>query len=129
MLEYPLAGRVADIKEQQAELQRKLERSRRAMNPDNYNEDGTIKKRVSWVRSKRYVKTLMELKEINRKQTAIKKQQYEELANEIIKLGDSFLVKKPDDSDLPSGFLTILDRKLKVYGKQLVYERVEAWNW
>ena len=41
-----LADRVQNIENQKRKLLRKMDRSRRATNPDNYNEDGTIKKRV-----------------------------------------------------------------------------------
>jgi hypothetical protein len=119
-----LADRVEEIEAVSAVLQQKLERSRRATNPNNYNEDGTPKKNAKWVRSKRYVKTLMELKELHRKQAAIRKQQHEELANEVISMGDEFCVKKSittnaKGSKAPGMFLDILDRKLKVYGKSL----------
>ena len=48
---------------------RKMDRSRRATNPNKYNSDGTIKKgnKDKWIRSKRYWKRLFELKEICRK--------------------------------------------------------------
>lgn len=39
-----LADRVQNIENQKQKLLRKMDRSRRATNPDNYNEDGTIKK-------------------------------------------------------------------------------------
>jgi putative transposase len=38
-------------------LQRKLNRQRRANNPDNYNEDGTCKRGVRWVKSQNMIKT------------------------------------------------------------------------
>lgn len=39
-----LADKVKDIENQKRRLLRKMDRSRRATNSDNYNEDGTIKK-------------------------------------------------------------------------------------
>ena len=42
-----LADRVQNIENQKRILLRKMDRSRRATNPDNYNADGTIKKQGS----------------------------------------------------------------------------------
>ena len=39
-----LADRVQSIENQKQKILRKMDRSRRATNQDNYNEDGTIKK-------------------------------------------------------------------------------------
>lgn len=52
-------------------LRRKLDRQRRSHNnPQNYNEDGTIKKgRKEWHESKRYLKTKACLNNLKRKQT------------------------------------------------------------
>ncbi|EKD94625.1 MAG: hypothetical protein ACD_26C00011G0002, partial [uncultured bacterium] len=45
---------------QKLKLLRTLDRSRRKNNPENYNEDGTIKKqsnkKVVWIKSNRYVR-------------------------------------------------------------------------
>jgi hypothetical protein len=57
-------------------LLRKLDRSRRSNNPDNYNEDGTIKKqgnkKVIWIKSNHYIETQNQLKELYRKQADIR---------------------------------------------------------
>ena len=69
-------------------IQRAMDRSRRAMNPDNYNADGTIKKgRKTWVYSNRYKKLEAKYKELHRKVAAKRKQSHEELANRVIALG------------------------------------------
>ena len=66
-------------------LSRKLERSRRATNPNNYNEDGTITKgRHNWYKSKSYLKTQVKLKDEYRKLSVKRKQAHEILANQII---------------------------------------------
>src|SRR5574344_716923 len=39
-----LADKVQNIENQKRLIQRKMDRSKRAMNPNNFNEDGTIKK-------------------------------------------------------------------------------------
>ena len=66
-------------------LSRKLERSRRATNPNNYNEDGTITKgKHNWYKSKSYLKTQGKLKDEYRKLSVKRKQAHEILANQII---------------------------------------------
>ena len=93
-----LANKVQDIENEKRRLLRKMDRSRRATNPDNYNEDGTIKKqgnkKVVWNKSNHYIKYQDELKELYRKQTDFRKYQHECLANEIISLGDTIYVEK-----------------------------------
>ena len=54
--------------EKEAKLQRKMEASLRAMNPQNYNEDGTVKKgKKKWKHSKRYNRYRKQLRELRRK--------------------------------------------------------------
>lgn len=93
-----LADRVQNIENQKQKLLRKMDRSRRATNPDNYNEDGTIKKqgnkKVVWNKSNHYIKYQNELKELYRKQADIRKYQHECLANYIISLGNKVYVEK-----------------------------------
>ena len=63
----------------------------RSTNPENYNENGTIKKhgnkKVVWNKSNHYMKYQNQLKELYRKQADIRKYQHECLANYIISLG------------------------------------------
>ena len=65
-----LAERGRSVKEnedKEAELLRKMESSRRANNPQYYNEDGTIKKgKKKWHNSKRYKKYAAQLKDLKR---------------------------------------------------------------
>jgi len=93
-----LADRVQNIENQKQKLLRKMDRSRRATNPDNYNEDGTIKKqgnkKVVWNKSNHYIEYQNELKELYRKQADIRKYQHECLANYIISLGNKVYVEK-----------------------------------
>ena len=151
-----LADKVQDIEDEKRRLLRKMDRSRRATNPDNYNEDGTIKKqKVVWNKSNHYVKCQNELKELYRKQTDVRKYQHECLANQIITLGDNIYVEKMNFAGLskrstktekndkgrfkrkkrfgksvgnraPSMLLTIIDRKLSYYGKNLI--KIDTWN-
>ncbi|WP_347152558.1 transposase [Peptostreptococcus anaerobius] len=69
-------------------LDRKLERSKRINNPNNYRKDGTvIKGSKNWIYSNRYIKLKQKRKDLYRK-LAVKRKEYQEiLANKIIKLG------------------------------------------
>ena len=148
-----LADRIQNIENQKRRILRKMDRSIRSTNPDNYNEDGTIKKqgnkKVIWHKSNHYIKYQNELKELYRKQAAVRKYQHECLANYIISLGNNVYVenmnfaglqrraKKTEKNDngkfkrkkrfgkslankAPSMLLTIINRKLGYYGEQLI---------
>ena len=81
-------------KEEKALLQQAMDRSRRATNPNNYNADGTVKSgRKKWHCSKRYNKLRMQLKELQRKCRAIRKYKSYCLLNNLIVLGDTFLIE------------------------------------
>ncbi|EGD52753.1 putative IS transposase [Thermoanaerobacter ethanolicus JW 200] len=147
-----LAPDIENIDKKVAGLQRKLDRSRRATNPENFNEDGTVKKgtKNKWIKSKNYIKTLLKLKELNHKRKAKKIQSHNKLANYILSLGDNFIVedmnykalqKRKKETEInpktgkykskkrfgksilyksPGLFLTILDRKLHYFNKELI---------
>lgn len=150
---YELADRVTNIEKQKRILLRKLDRSRRACNPNNYNEDGTIKKqgnkKVTWIKSNHYIKTQNQLKELYRKQADIRKLQHEILANEILSQGNNIYVETMNYAGLqkrskkteknnkgnfkkkkrfgkslankaPAMLLSIIDRKLKYFDRQLI---------
>lgn len=77
-------------------LQRKLDRSKRAMNPHKFNEDGTINRsnKERWVFSKRYYRTLNQFREVHRKLRLHRKMNHERLANRIIALGHTIKVEQ-----------------------------------
>jgi len=147
-----LADKVQNIENQKRLIQKKMDRSKRIMNPNNFTEDGTIKKqgnkKMIWNKSNHYNKLQNQLKELFRKQADVRKLQHEVLANYIISLGDNVFVetmnykglqkraKKTEKNDngkfkkkkrfgkslankAPSMLLTIIDRKLRYYGKTL----------
>lgn len=91
-----LADKVQPKQNELRVLQRKLDRSRRATNPNNFNEDGTIKKgiKLKWKKSNHYKEIQLKIKELYRKQRVIRKQQHEELANDIISLGKNIKVEQ-----------------------------------
>jgi len=90
-----------ELKDKQKEirrLQRKLDRQRRANNPQNYNPEGTIKKgKKTWHESTRYKKTRRKLavrlwssgfiRELQRKLVAHRKTLHGNLVNRILKQG------------------------------------------
>lgn len=90
-----LASKCDNIQEEITRLSRKIDRSRRANNPQNFNEDSTIKRGIKlvWNDSKRYKELRRELAELRRKQAAIRKQQHIDRANALIKEGDTFIVE------------------------------------
>lgn len=99
-----LADKVQDIEDEKRRLLRKMDRSQRATNPNNYNEDGTIKKqgnkKVLWNKSNHYIKYQNQLRELYCKQADVRKYQHECLANQIISLGDTIYVEKMNFSGL-----------------------------
>lgn len=90
-----LADRVQNIENEKRILQRKLDRSRRATNPENYAEDGTIKRGVKLTKnkSKRYLRSQKELAWLQHRQANIRKQQHNDLANHLMTLGNRFYVE------------------------------------
>lgn len=70
--------------------QRAQDRSRRASNPDNYNEDGTIKKGSrKWHRSNRYRRRQARIAECERMLAATRKKQHGRLCNKILSIGNN----------------------------------------
>ena len=65
-------------------INRAIDRSYRATNPEAYNENGTFKKGYRLVPSKRCQKLMAERKELFRKQAAVRKQSHEKAANKLI---------------------------------------------
>lgn len=99
-----LADKVQDIENEKRRLLRKMDRSLRATNPDNYNENDTIKKqgckKVVWNKSNHYIKYQNRLKELYRKQADVRKYQHECLANQIVSLGNNIYVETMNFSGL-----------------------------
>ena len=99
-----LADNVQNIENKKRLLLRKMDRSKRATNPDNFNKDGTIKKqgnkKVIWNKSNHYIKYQNQLKELYRKQADVRKYQHECLANYIVSLGNNIYVEHMNFSGL-----------------------------
>lgn len=125
---YPLE--IKNHEDKKTELLQKMDTSRRATNPDNYNEDGTSKEKSEikgWHFSKAYKKYRAELYEIYRKECEEKKLLQEILANEVIASGDVFNCNKMDfkflqknlgkkiQSASPAMLKTTIERKLSYH--------------
>lgn len=90
-----------DVSEEVSDLQNLMENARRAVNPDNYNENGTIKKGIfkdgqrhplHWNYSKAYMRYKAQLSDIHRKQAEQRKIRANVIANEILSLGNDIVV-------------------------------------
>jgi hypothetical protein len=82
-------------------LQRKMDRSRRANNPGNYNEDGTVKKgKKRWTKSKTYKRDEEKLADIRRKNALSRKYAIQEDVNRLRKYGDVVVTEKQSISGL-----------------------------
>ena len=79
-------------------LQRKMERQRRAGNPDHYDEQGRIKqagkKKRRWRQSKNYQKTRRRKAEKERKLAAHRKSLHGKKAHEIVAMGNTVIIEK-----------------------------------
>ena len=76
-------------------LQRKMDRSRRANNPDNFNPNGTVKKgKKLWNNSQSYLKVCHSKANLERKLAAHRKSLHGELVNDILRTGDTFKLEK-----------------------------------
>ncbi|WP_237562785.1 transposase [Bacillus dakarensis] len=90
-----LAPSVADFGKRITMIQRAMDRSKRAMNPLKYNEDGTVdtNNKSKWYFSKRYIVKKNQLKELQRLNKVKRKQDHEILSNRIISLGTNVIVE------------------------------------
>jgi hypothetical protein len=114
-------------------LQRKLDRSRRANNPDNYNENGTIKKgKKKWKISGRYIKTNIKIAELDRKTVAHRKSLHGHDQNIVLNQGVEIKTEKISYKSwqkiygrsilmrAPSMFINGLKRKAENAGGHLI---------
>lgn len=134
---YKLCPHIFSINQQIAEISRKMDRSRRSMNPENYNEDGTIRRRKPgeeryWKRSNHYLQMKSEFRQLHQKLANVRKTDHETLANVILRYGDNFEIHMPNFKKKqekngghegkqilaysPAMFVEILNRKVKMLG-------------
>lgn len=91
-----LAPRVQNIENEKRRLMRYMDRSKKATNSNNFNEDGTIKQgiKIEWKHSNKYIKAKNKLKDLYRKQADIRKQDHNIMANEILRNCDTVYVEE-----------------------------------
>ena len=97
-----LAEGIQELEKEKGRIQRKMDRSSRSMNPNKYNEDGTIKKenKDKWINSNRYLKLRSTYRELCRKQRILRVLSHNILSNYILTLGDEFYVETMNFSAL-----------------------------
>lgn len=97
-----LSDGIISYEEKRAAIDVFLDTSRRISNPDNYNEDGTIKKgiiwedgkrhRLHWQYSKNYQEARDKRSDLYRKEAETRRIRRNILSNMILSMGDSFTV-------------------------------------
>ena len=89
------------MERQEALILRAMERSRRAMNPNHYNENGTVKKgHRQWSFSKRYQKLKQRHQELCRIAAENRALAIREQVNHLRSLGDCFITEPPNAKKL-----------------------------
>ena len=146
---FVLGEDVVAVERKIARLQRAMECSKRATNPDNFNPDGTVKKgRFKWRFSKNYKHLRFQKRVLESRYAASLKQSHERQANRVLEQGDEVFVEnmcfkglqrrakettknskgkfnrkkrfgKSIKNHAPAMFLSIIDRKLGYIGKFL----------
>ncbi len=114
-------------------INRKLDRQRRANNPQNYNPNGTVKRgRKKWNYSNSYIKTRSKLNERNRCQLAYRKSLHGKLINDILSRGNIIYLEKVSyrawqkvygrtiNNRAPSMFVSELKRKAETGNGKIV---------
>lgn len=91
-----LAPDVDKMENEKRLLLKKMDRSRRAMNPHKYHPDGTVKKgnKEKWVYSQNYTNVRFQYNGICRKQQAKRRQSHNRLSNVILSLGSEFYIEQ-----------------------------------
>ena len=92
---------IQHVERQEALILRAMERSRRAMNPNHYNENGTVKKgHKQWNFSKRYQKLRQRHQELCRIAAENRALAIREQVNHLRSLGDCFITEPPNAKKL-----------------------------
>ncbi len=94
----PLCEELRPDARKKRRLERKLDRQRRANNPQNYDEKGRVKKhgkrRLTWKNSKGYLATRRRLAHQERKLAAHRKSLHGRLVHEIVRVGNDIRIEK-----------------------------------
>lgn len=99
-----LSPNTQDIENEKHKIQRYMDRSKRANNPNNFNENKTVKSgiKLNWKYSNRYIKAKNKLNSLYRKQKDIRKQDHNIMTNKIVSMGNTFLVETMNFKGLQS---------------------------
>ena len=94
----PLCEELKPDARKKRRLERKLDRQRRANNPQNYDEKGRVnqhgKRRIPWKNSKGYLATRQRLAGKEHKLAAHRKSLHGKLVNEIVRVGNDIRIEK-----------------------------------
>lgn len=129
----PVRSNAAEAKKKV--LAKRMERSRRAMNPENYDEFGrVVPNSVFWKTSINYRKYKSQYREIMRRQIAIREEEQHRLLKEMMLLGTRFYVERLDYAGMKqkyfgkkleqlalASFLKKAEWKFGQYGRQLIF--------
>ena len=132
--------KVQNIENQKRKLLRYMDRSKRTTNPNNFNNNGTIKKgiKLEWSYSKKYIKAKNELKDLYRKQADIREQDHNIMSNDILRNCCIFYVenmnfkglqkraKKTEKNNLVEGINNLIEEKTKKVEKSKKDLKAEA---
>ena len=102
-----LAPAIKSVSAELRRVNRAMDRSRRATNPQMFNADGTIihidklppscldrHGKRKWVSSQRYRALAMKRRALYQKQTALRRQMHNELANQLLAQGNDFYIEQ-----------------------------------
>lgn len=104
-------------------IQRKMDRSKRKTNPDNYNADGTTKKGAKrWTFSKNYERLRLVLAEIYRRLEQTRKRDHGMLINLIYSLGGTVAVERNSYKAFQRNF----GKSANTYGVGSLIERLKS---
>jgi putative transposase len=116
---------VVIIDKEKRRINRKMDRQRRENNPNNYQNNGVVKKgKKKWVNSNRYIKTRSKQRELERKMKEVRKQLHGRDTNQILQQASSIQTEKLSYKAFqkmfgksiarkaPSMFLKMLKRKV-----------------
>lgn len=94
---------VDQCQRRKAALRRKMDRSSRIMNPQNFKPDGSVKPRkelTPWKRSNRYKRLAGKVRELERKNADVRKYEHSRLADRILAMGDEIFLESMNFSAL-----------------------------
>jgi putative transposase len=121
------------------QIERAMDRSRRATNPEYFNANGTVKKgKKKWNRSRGYQMLSLKRKERERRLAAERKRSHGQLANQILAQGKTVKTEKLSYKSFqkcfgksvkvraPGMLVSTLERKAKAAGGELI--EIPTWN-